>query len=108
MFLMRKMDTNNFKYKFALWKCYFETGYSFLSYPKYILFLMGLGNVMATGGNYNNVVLIGIIIGILCFVVGWGWFRYDMAEAQIEVNNQYNPFVREMRELSGSVVSKKI
>ena len=86
-------------YKLALLKAYFEKGYSFLSYPKYILFLMGLGDVISNDGDYSKVVMYGAIIFCLCFVVGWFFFKFEIVNAELEVGNQYNPFVKEMRKV---------
>ena len=87
----------DWRYKFNLWKAYFDTGYSMLSYPKYILFLVGLGDVIASDGDYINVLIIGFLLGIGCLLFGKLWFKYRFIDYQLEVSNQYNPFVREMR-----------
>jgi len=89
-------------YKLALLKAYFEKGYSFLSYPKYVLFLMGLGDVISSGGDYKNVVILGFLIAVGCFFVGWLFFKTRFVDAELEVANQYNPFMREMREWKDS------
>ena len=86
-------------YKFALWKAYFDKGYSLLSYPKYILILMGVGDVIASGGKSTNVIVIGILFGLFCFALGWFWYAKQIVNAEIEVSNQYNQFVKEMRKV---------
>jgi len=86
-------------YKFALWKAFFDKGYSLLSYPKYILILMGVGDVIASGGKSTNVIIVGIAFGIFCFLLGWFWYHNKIVNAEIEVSNQYNPFVHEMRKV---------
>ena len=86
-------------YKFALWKAFFDKGYSLLSYPKYILILMGVGDVIASGGDSTKVIIFGIAFGFICFLLGMFWFRFKVVNAEIEVGNQYNPFVKEMRKV---------
>ena len=93
------------QYKFMLWKAYFDKGYAFLSYPKYILFLVGLGDVIASGGNYWNVVIIGAFIGVACFIFGKILYKKNFVDAELEVTNVFNPFQREVRsymEVSGA------
>ena len=70
--------------------------------------MIGLGDVISSGGNYTNVMFIGAGVGVLCFIIGCVWYKFGIVEAETEVGNQFNPFVKEMRELSGCVVSKKI
>ena len=84
-------------YKLALLKAYFEKGYAMLSYPKYVLFLMGLGDVIANDGDYNRVLIIGFLVGLACFLLGWICYKYNFVDAEIEVGNRFNPFVKEMR-----------
>ena len=88
----------DWRYKFNLWKAYFDTGYSMLSYPKYILFLVGLGDVIANDGEYIRVLVIGFFLAIVCLVFGKVWFKYRFIDYQLEVQNQYNPLAREIRE----------
>ena len=93
-------------YRLALLKAYFEKGYSLLSYPKYVLFLMGLGDVISSDGDYTNVVIIGALIALGCFIVGWICFRFEFINAELEVQNRFNPFVKEMRETYNRKVYK--
>lgn len=96
------MDTNTFKYKFCLWKAYFDTGYGMLSMPKYILILLGFGDtIMSQGSNKIRIIILGLVFALVCFLIGWAWFRYDLQEANLEVGNQYNAFVKEMRQSIG-------
>jgi hypothetical protein len=93
-----QMDTNSFKYKFAFFKTCYDTGAGILSIPKYILLLLGIGDLLTTSGDTKNVLVFGFSFMFLCWFLGWLWFKYRLADAMAEVGNQYNPFVHEMRE----------
>lgn len=85
-------------YKFVLWKSYFDKGYSWLSYPKYIfLLLLGADTIASSGGNLNRIIWLGIAYLIFCFILGKILYLRQFVEAEWEVGNQYNPFIREMR-----------
>jgi len=84
-------------YKFALWKAYFDTGYGLMSYPKYILILMGIWDIIANKKS-NMILIVGFIFGLFCFILGWIMFKSGFIEATIEVQNKYNLFVKEVRE----------
>ena len=85
-------------YKIALWKAYFDTGYGLMSMPKYILILLGFGDTLASAGNNKVRVLIyGAGFGLLCFILGWLMFKSGFQKATIEVQNNYNLFVAEVR-----------
>ena len=80
------------KYKICLWKGYLEKGLSLLNYAKYLLMFFALASrdVLWT-------FIIAIIFGVSAFFLGWWWYRSEFMKAEIEVNNRYNLFVREMR-----------
>lgn len=85
-------------YKLALHKAYFDTGYGLLSYPKYILLMAGGGSILLTGGESTALVVsIGGAIGIFCYFLGRWCFKSGFMKATIEVSNQYNAFVGEIR-----------
>jgi len=80
-------------YKLMLWKAYFDKGYGVSSYFKYLIAFYGISSldVMVT-------MIIALIYGFSCFFVGWAWYKYKLVDAECEVQNVVNPFVREMRE----------
>ena len=80
-------------YKFALYKSYFDTGYGITSYLKYAIALFGL-----TSLETKLTLIIFLFYGISCFIVGWWWFKFGYQEAQNEVGNRHNKFVKEVRE----------
>jgi len=82
-------------YKIALWKAYFEKGYSFLSYPKWVLAIFGVGQVV--NKNYWSIVLYAFIFAFGCLLVGKWCYWSGFTSAELEVNNKINPFVKEMR-----------
>lgn len=91
------------KYRFVLYKSYFEKGLSITNYVKYFIVLVGFYSILA---NTNIYLILGAMIGyaIICFCIGWGWYHWGFMLEEQEVNNNYNKFVKEMRK---SVVLKK-
>ena len=85
-------------YKFCLWKAYFDKGFGFFNYAKYPLFLIGLGDIMQSGGDWKKVAVIAIVLGVFCLIIGRLAFKYKYVEAEHEVQNVVNPFVQEMRQ----------
>jgi len=79
-------------YKFALWKAYFDKGYAVTSYLKYFVAIIGIAGFPA-----KFLIPLFIIYGISCFVVGWIWYKFRITDAENEVGNRYNPFVKQMR-----------
>ena len=86
-------------YRFVLWKSYFDKGYSWLSFPKYIFLLILGGNTLASKGNNILTLLIaGFSFFVVCFILGRVLFLKRFTEAEFEVGNVFNPFVKEMRD----------
>lgn len=92
--------TSKAKYKFLLWKRYFEMGYSITNYVKYMIVLFGIS---PAGASAELLLGIGVLYAICCQIVGWAWFRYGFMEADTEITNRYNTFVKEMREKVGKL-----
>ena len=84
------------KYKLCLWKGYFEKGYSITNYMKYFILLFGMYSFFEKIDLRLTLFLL-IFYAILCFFIGWAWFHYGFMNAEIEVSNNFNKFVREMR-----------
>ncbi len=85
-------------YKFCLWKAYFDKGYSLMSLPKYVIVLLGFGDLIATqGSRLWLIVLGGVGFALFCFFLGKFWWDYKIVDAEFEVANVVNPFVKEMR-----------
>ncbi|KKN36380.1 hypothetical protein LCGC14_0774180 [marine sediment metagenome] len=84
-------------FKLALWKTYFDVGFGFLYYPKYFLFLVGVGDIIQSGGDYWRVLIAGFIIFWLCLFTGWAAYKYGWLDAVHEVQNLVDPFAKDMR-----------
>lgn len=80
------------KYKICKVKAYFDTGYGLTNYLKYAMAGYGLAS-----GDVSTTLIIAGFYGVFCFILGYLWFRYGWIEAGIEVNNQHNKFVKEIR-----------
>jgi len=80
------------KYKLCLTKRYFDTGYSLTNYMKYFIAFFGLAS-----RDIQTTMIIGFSWVFACFFIGWIWIKYKFIEAEQEVTNQFNLFVKEMR-----------
>ena len=85
-----------YKYRFNLHLHYFDTGYGRLSIVKYF-WLIAAGGSILSGIDYIYAMYAGIVYMVVCYLFGWAWFRFGWFEAQIEVTNQFNLFVKETR-----------
>lgn len=94
---MQKEKTKQkiFKINVLIWKKRFEIGYGLTSLPKWIVAVFGVGEVV--NKNYTVVLVGACIFTALCVIVGWAWMKYGWYEAEIEIGNMYNLFVKEMR-----------
>ncbi len=79
-------------YKLALLKSYFDAGYGITSYLKYMIAFFGLASA-----DVKTTLIIGVLYGISCFLIGWIAYQSGFIEAQAEVSNQYNLFQKEIR-----------
>ena len=89
------MDMNNFelKVKVLFIKKYFDIGYGLTAPLKWALAILG-----ATIQDVELITRYGIIYIVLCFLAGWLYIRYDLAQAEAEVSNRLNPFMQEVRD----------
>ena len=84
-------------FKFFLWKKYFDIGFGYLYYPKYVFLLVGMGDVIASDGDSTRVIIGGIIIAISCFIFGRICVMRQYPHMEQEIGNMFNLFVKEMR-----------
>ena len=84
-------------YKIALWKHWFDVGYGVSSPLKWVLGIIGIGELV-NGAPVSSIIKVALIYGIFCFVFGWLWYKIGMAIAMQEVNNQYDLFAKQLRE----------
>ncbi len=91
------------KYKICLWKSYLDKGLGLTNYIKYLVAFIALAS-----SDLQLTIAMGIIYGLISFLLGWWWFTSDFMKAEIEVGNRYNIFVKEMRRFKNSKgVSKR-
>ena len=79
-------------YKFALWKSYFDKGYSVTSYFKYLFAIIGIAGLEG-----RILIPAFLLYGFSCFLTGWIWYHFGITKAENEVQNKNNLFVEEMR-----------
>lgn len=91
-----KSSAFDYKYKFCLYKGYFEKGYMLTNYLKYFIILFGVFESVSRSSIIWTM-FGAIIYGIFCFFLGWAWFKYNWIRAEAEVSNRFNYFVQEMR-----------
>ena len=78
------------KYKILLHKRFFDRGYNFFGMIKYAfagLLVLDYGWGLVASGIY----------GLACYIFGNLWYHYHWEEADAEVGNRWNLFVKEMR-----------
>ncbi len=80
------------KYRLLLYKSYLDKGLSLTYYFKYLILLFGF-----TTQEIKITLIVAGVYAVLSFFLGWLWFKYKWIEAEQEVSNRYNKFVKEMR-----------
>ncbi len=81
------------KYKITLIKGYFDKGWSLTTYIKYLIALFGLASL-----NIKATLIVGVIYAFFCYFIGYYWFKYQWVSAEHEVQNRFNPVMKEIRE----------
>ena len=92
-------------YKLMLWKAYFDEEYGFTSYVKYLIAIIGVGDAIVNE-RLGLIIMAGLGYGLFCLFLGKFIFKSKMKDAMLEVQNNVNPFVREMRQAHSNVVPK--
>lgn len=82
----------DWRYKAVKAKVYFDHGYGMTNYVKYIIAFTGLASKDMT-----LTLMLGFIYVPACFLIGWYWINHGWYEREIEVSNEFNWFVRQMR-----------
>lgn len=90
-FKIKQMKFHN-KYRILLYKNYLDTGLGLTYYLKYLILLFGVMSM-----DVKNTIFIIIAYVIISFILGYCWFRFGWMEANTEVSNRFNKFVKEMR-----------
>jgi len=78
------------KVRILLHKKYFDKGYSFYGMIKYAF----AGMIVL---DYFLGLSLSCLYAVACYVFGRLYYRHDWEEADIEVSNRFNRFVKEMR-----------
>jgi len=74
------------------------------NYFKYLIAFFGLASA-----NIKLTLVIGIAYAVFSYILGWGWYNTKFRETEIEVQNQFNLFVKEMRDSNSvSRIKRKI
>lgn len=73
-------------------KAYFECGYGITQYVKYLIAFNGLAS-----RNVKLTMALAIIYVPFCFILGWYWYNHGWITREIEVSNEFNWFVKQMR-----------
>lgn len=87
------------KFKFLLWKRYFDTGYSLTGYVKYAIALFGISSL-----DVSTTLTLGFVYALVCFAIGYLWYKYKFVEADNEISNRFNLFTREMRDMKDKMI----
>lgn len=77
---------------------YFNQGLGKTAIVKFFWLLFGFGSIMS-GVNYLYSLYLGVAYSIFCYIFGWVFYNKGWNEAEIEVSNRINPFVKEMRKV---------
>ena len=80
------------KVKILLQKRYFDIGYGQTSYIKLVIALFGLSSL-----NVKITMIVAGFYAVFCYCFGWAFVKYGWLEAEIEINNLNNKFVKQMR-----------
>ena len=83
-------------YKLAFLEACFNKGYSVTAPVKYLVAFLGVSNVVMTD-KMTLAMIMGFSYVIACFILGYVLFRINFVNAQQEVYNRYDPYVKEMR-----------
>lgn len=90
-------------YRFFKQKAYFDKGMDILNYGKYVIAALGIAL-----DDIRTILYIVGVFAIVAYIVGYIWFKFEFVDAETEVYNRANPFVKEMRDLSGTLSHRKV
>ena len=91
-------------YNLALFYSYFNTGYSLMSFPKWVAAVFGIGEVV----NRNYLLVLGgaFLFFTACILVGWLYIKSGFLEAMQEVGNKHNLLAKQLR--NSKILKEKI
>ena len=84
----------NFKTKYLinLHRTYFEKGLQLTNYIKYFIAFFGLAS-----RDVKTTLIMGFAYAVSCYFIGLFWVKHGFFEAEQEVSNKNNKFVKELR-----------
>jgi hypothetical protein len=80
------------KYRILLWKSYFDKGLNLTNYIKYPIAFFAISSL-----NVKLTMIIAFVYALLCIPLGYLFYRFGWMKAEIEIQNRYNLFVKQMR-----------
>ena len=80
------------KVKFNLQRHYVSQGKAVIGFAFGFIALFGISSQ-----NVSQTLLLGVLFYIACYFLGRYWCKHHWFSAEMEVNNRFNPFVKEMR-----------
>jgi len=89
-------NDKDWKYKTVKVKAYFDKGYGLTHYIKYVIAIFGI-----TSNMLGLTMFIVFLYIPVCFLIGWWWLNHGWYTREIEVGNEFNQFVGEMRKAIG-------
>lgn len=89
---------SNLKFRLNLHKAYFDKGFGITSYFKYLIIIFG-GYSFQQNISLMITFYVSLAYAVFCYFFGWYWFNFGWYEQEIEVGNQFNCFVKEMRKV---------
>ena len=85
-----------FKFKILLVKKYFDIGYGLTNYFFKALAVFGLSTNMA-----KETIIVLTLYTLSLYFIGRFYVKYKFLDVENEVNNKFNPYVRQMRKKFG-------
>ena len=67
-----------------------------MNWFKLVIAAIGVTNY-SLANNINLTIILIFLYFIFCYFLGWYWYNHGFALAETEVANQYNQFVKDMR-----------
>ena len=83
-------------YKIAFLEACFNKGYGTTAPLKYLVALIGISNAIVTERMLATAIA-GFGYVIFCFILGYILYSVQYVDAQMEVGNRFNPYIKEMR-----------
>lgn len=91
---LRDYDRAHLKgFKYLVLKAYFDKGLGLTNYVKYLIAFFGIASL-----DVKSTMYIGIAYLFFCYFLGRWWYKHKLIETENEINNIFNPFMKEVRQ----------